>query len=67
MELNGFYNYVVHILIMQNIEIGESELKNVGEKSQNKKELILHNNIISVRLNQNNYIIQGSDPFFRVS
>ena len=67
MELNGFYNYVVHILIMQNIGIGESELKNVGEKYQNKKELILHNNIISVRLNQNTYIIQGSDPFFRVS
>ena len=36
MELNGFHKYAAHILRLQNTESGEPELKNVGEKSQDK-------------------------------
>ena len=52
MELNGFYNYAVHILRLQNTEIGEPELKNVGEKLKDDNELVLHNTIINARQNQ---------------
>ena len=52
MDLNVFYSYDVHILIPQNTESGEPELNNVGDKSQDKNELILHNNIINSIWNQ---------------
>ena len=39
-------NYPVHILRSQNTESGEPELNNIGEKYQDKNELILSNTII---------------------
>ena len=47
MELNGLYNYAAHILRPKNTESGEPELKNVGQKSQYKNELIINNTIIN--------------------
>ena len=41
-DLNGFYNYAVHILRPQNIESVEPELNNIGEKPQDNNEIILH-------------------------
>ena len=67
MELNGFYNYAMHIIIPQNTQIGEPELNNVGEKSQDNNELILHNTMINVRLNQITDMIQGFVPLFQYS
>ena len=52
MELNGFYNYAVHILRPQNTESGEPELKKIGKKTQDNNELIIHNTIINERWNQ---------------
>ena len=49
MELKGFYKYAVHIPRPQNTKIGEPELKNVGEKTQDNNELILHKTIINER------------------
>ena len=48
MEITGIENYAVHILILKNTESGEPELKNIGEKYQDKNELILHKTIINV-------------------
>ena len=62
MELNRFYNYDVHGLRPQNNESGELELKNVGEKSQDKNEIILHNTIINLRWNQITDMMQGFFP-----
>ena len=41
-ELNGFYNYAVHILRPKNTESSKPYLKNVGKKYQDKNELIIH-------------------------
>ena len=57
MELNWFYKYALHILIPQNTESGEPELKNVGEKFQDNNE----------RWNQINDMIQGLVPLFQHS
>ena len=65
MEINGFYNYAVYILIPQNNEIGEPELNNIGEKSQDKNDLIIHNTIINARWNQITNIMQGVFPFLQ--
>ena len=67
MELKGFYNYAVHILRPQNTEIGEPELNNFGDKSQDKNELILHNTIINTRWNQIDDMIQGFVSLFQYS
>ena len=67
MDLNGFYKYSVHILRPQNTEMGETELNNVGNKSQDKNELIIHNTIINTRWNQITYMIQGFVPLFQDS
>ena len=40
----------MHILRSQNTESGEPELNNIGEKYQDKNELILRNTIIYTRL-----------------
>ena len=47
MELKIFYNYAAHILVPQNNKIGETELNNVGEKSQDKNDTIIYNTIIN--------------------
>ena len=47
MDLNGFYNYSMHILRPKQYESGEPELNNVGDKSQDMNEPILHNTIIN--------------------
>ena len=65
MEINGFYNYAAHIIRPQNTESGEPELNNVGEKSQDKNDLILHNTIIYARWNQIADMIQGFGPLFQ--
>ena len=52
MELNGFYNYDIHIPIPQNTEGGEPELNNAGGKFQDNNELILYNTIIKSGRNQ---------------
>ena len=67
MEINGFYNYDVHILRPQNTEIGVPELKNVGDKSQDKNDFIFHNIIISARWNQIDDMRQGFVPLFQDS
>ena len=64
MDLNIFYNYAVHIPRPQNTEISEPELKNVGEKSQDKNKLILHNTIINERWKQITDIVQGFVTLF---
>ena len=67
MDLNRFFNYAVQILRPQNTEIGESELNNDGEKSQDNNDLILHNTIINARWNQITDIIQVFVPLFQDS
>ena len=64
MELHGFYNYDVHTLRPRSTEIGGPELNNVGEKPQDKNDIILHNTIINERLNQTADMIQGFIPLF---
>ena len=64
-ETNIFYNYTVHILIPQNTESGQPELKNVGDKSKDKNELIIHNHVINSRWKQITDIIQGFEPIFQ--
>ena len=49
MELNIFYNYAVHIPRPQNNESGEPELKNIGEKPQDKNEITIYNITINAR------------------
>ena len=48
----------MHIIIPQNTESGEPEIKNIGDKFQDKNELIIRNNLISERGKQNTDIIQ---------
>ena len=67
MERRGFYKYAAHILGTQYTEIGEPELKNVGEKHQDNSELILHNTIINEIWNQISDTIQGFYPLFQDS
>ena len=67
MDINGFYNYAVRILRTQNTEIGESELKNVREKSSDKNELIIYNTIINERQNQIYGMIWGFVPLIQDS
>ena len=50
-DINRVLKYAVHILRPQNIESVEPELKNIGDKSQDNNEIVLHNNIINARLN----------------
>ena len=64
MDLIIFYNYYVHILRPKNTESGEPELKNVGEKYQDRKKIILHKNIINTGQKQINDMIQGFEPIF---
>ena len=52
MDLDVFYNHIVHFLRPKNTESDEPELNNIGEKSQGKNELILYNTIINAGLNQ---------------
>ena len=67
MELKGFYNDATHILRPQNTESGEPELKNIGEKPQDKNELICQNTIIHARWNQISDMSQGFGPLFQDS
>ena len=67
MELNIVLKHAVHILRPQNTESGEPELNNVGEKYQDKNELICHNTIINARWNQINDMIQGFFTLFQDS
>ena len=62
MDLKGFYNYAVNILIAQNAENGEPELNIAGEKSQDKNELILCNTIINRIRYQISEMIWGFVP-----
>ena len=65
MELNGFYNHVMHILRPKNTESGEPELKNIGYKSKDKNDIILHNSTINARWNQITYMVQVFVPLFQ--
>ena len=65
MEFNEFYNYAAHILRPQNTESGEPELKNVGDKSQDTNDLIIHNTIITEELNQIADMMKGLVPLFQ--
>ena len=65
LEINIFYKYDAQILRPQNTEIGELELKNVGEKYQDNNELILQNTIINKLWNQIDDMIQGFAPLFQ--
>ena len=47
MDLNRFDNYDVHVLIPQNTENGELELKKIGMKFKDKIQFALHNNLIN--------------------
>ena len=67
MELKGLYKYSLHILRPQNTEIGGPELNNVGDKSQDNNELILHNTTINSISNQITAMIQGVGPLFQDS
>ena len=67
MDINGFYNYAAYILIPQNTESGEPELKNIWEKYQDNNELILCNTIINSRWNQITDMIRGFVPPFQDS
>ena len=63
-ELNGFYNCFLHVLKPQNTESVEPYLKNVGEKLQNKNEIIIHNTIINAGWKQITDMVQGFVPLF---
>ena len=52
MDLNQFGSYSVHILIPQNNEIGELELRNIGGKCKNKIQLVIHNYLRNAKWNQ---------------
>ena len=67
MELNIFYNYATHIPRPQNTVSGEPELNNVGDKPQDKNELIIHNTIINARWKQIADTSQGFVPPFQDS
>ena len=67
MDLNGFYNHAVHILRPKITESGEPELNNIGEKYQDKNELIIYNTITNLIWNQIADMIQGFDPLFQES
>ena len=67
MDLNRFYIYAVRILRPQNTESGEPELNIVGEKSQDKNEIILRNTIINAKWNQIDDMMQGFFPLFQDS
>ena len=67
MDLNIFYNYYAHILRPQNIESGKPELKNIGEKPQDKNEIIIHKTIVNSKLNQITDMMQGFVPLFQDS
>ena len=67
MDINRVYKYAVHILRPQNTESGETELNNVGDKSQDNNEIIRHNTIINEILNQNTVRIQGFYLLFQDS
>ena len=62
MELNGFDKYGVHALIPQNNENGGPEIKNIGEKFQDKNDPIIHNDIRNSRWNQITDMITEFDP-----
>ena len=62
MDLNGFYNYAVHTLRPRNTESGETEIKKIGDKSQDNNDIILHKNIISSRKIQITDIIKELEP-----
>ena len=49
MDLNQFDNYDVHVLIPQNTESGELELKNIGIKFKDKIQFALHNDLINTK------------------
>ena len=61
-DLNGFYNYAVHTLRPRNTESGETEIKKIGDKSQDNNDIILHKNIISSRKIQITDIIKEVEP-----
>ena len=65
MDLKIYYNYDVDILIPQNTEIGEPELKNIGEKTQDKNDLIIHNTIINARQKPFHDMMQGCVHLFQ--
>ena len=67
MKLNIVHNYSMHILRPQNTESGEPELKNIGEKLQDKNELIIHTTIINSRWNQITNIMQEFVSLFHDS
>ena len=52
----------MHILIPQNTDSCETELKNVGDKSQDNNELIIHNTIINAGWNQMSNMVQVFFP-----
>ena len=57
----------MHILRPQNTEIGESELNNIGEKSQDNNVLILHNPIINETWHQITDLVQDPPPLLKDS
>ena len=65
MDINVFYHYAAHILIPQHSESGEPELNDIGEKPQDKNDLILHNTIINSRWNQITGMMQGFVTLFQ--
>ena len=67
MELKVFYKYAVQILRPKITESGEPELKNFGDKYQDKNDLILRNTIINSRWNQITDLIQVFFSLFRDS
>ena len=58
-------SYATHIIIPQNIKIGEPELKNAGEEYQDNNEPIIHNTIMNARWNKIADMIQEFVPLFQ--
>ena len=50
--------YAAHVLITQNIESGEPEIKNSGEKFQYNNEFIIHKDLRNTRGKKINNMIQ---------
>ena len=67
MDLKVFYKYAVNILRPKNTESGEPELKNAGEKSQDKNDIVIHNTIINAGWQQIPDMIQRFLPIFHDS
>ena len=62
MELNGFDNYTVYVIIPQNTKNGEPELNKSGKKFQENSDFMIPNALSDVIWNQILDMIEETEP-----